>query len=151
VAEPLRERLKQYGEDAAARQLARASLPPWAKFATFLSFAVCFPAVFFTLFFACILLHSQLHPETYFGHLPGPGPGFMAFASLFAALPLSLMLANVVLWLIPPLHRAHETAFAGAPSASFKDGMRQLAIVALFVLPVCAVVAGIGIVDPWLH
>jgi hypothetical protein len=145
------EKLKQFGEDFAARQAARARLPRLVALATVATSIICLLLTVWLLFSASVLMRGWLHPSNGFGHLPGPGSAFMAFASLFAAIPLSLMLANFVLWVIPPLRNAYETAFANAPRASFRDGMRQLGVVALFILPICAIAAAIGIIDPWLN
>lgn len=72
----------------------------------------------------------------------------MALSSIFMAIPLALILSNVVLWLVRPLRHAHQTAFDGV--LSFRQGNYQLALTALVFLPFFLIAATVGIWDPWL-
>ncbi len=111
----------------------------------------CLLFVVWLLFSTCLYLHGQMHPHTgsSMNDLHGVSAILIAASSFLAAVPLALMLGNLALWIIPPLRRAHNEAFADAPNASFNDGMRQLATFAALVLPLCLVAAAVGIIDPW--
>jgi hypothetical protein len=141
---------EKYIRNFAARQTARDALPRWVKIATLLTNIPSFLGTTFVLFAAILSAHAAVHASPTVGSVRGPAMGATLVSAFLLGIPLGLMLANVVTWLIPPLRRAHERGFADAPGASFSDAMRQLRQFALAVAPIALAAATLAIWDPWL-
>ena len=146
----LKQRLKQYLEDAAVRQAARDRLPGWAK-ALVPTTALLFISGSTALLIVFTLpLHDLLH-----GGAPRRQPDvavvLILAASFVTAIIPGLVLANYALWLIPPIRRTLEQNSRGVPGASFKAANRALLKVARFSIPVGLVALVVGVIDLWAN
>ena len=70
----------------------------------------------------------------------------LAVPLFFAALPLSLMLANCAMWCVPAAREAFMREGQADPWLLFPVAMRQLALISLFVVPVCLLLSLLGAV-----
>ena len=61
---------------------------------------------------------------------------FIEIPFFFAAMPIGMMISNIVIWLIPPLRRIQEREAIGHKGTDFKGSMRGLGVFALIVIPV---------------
>ncbi len=109
---------------------------------------------FYGLFQVMWRIHTLLYPG-HAGHVRefwGAGIGTGAFVSsfllavplFFAAIPIGMLLANLVAWLIPPARRAFAREAGGVEGASFRQAMGELGKVALLIVPICLLLSGIG-------
>jgi hypothetical protein len=65
----------------------------------------------------------------------GIWPILLAVAPLFAALPLALLLGNVLVRLVPPARRALDAEAQAYPHASFRASQAQLRKAAFVAVP----------------
>lgn len=106
------------------------------------------------LFRAMWWLHTVIYPAHAgkLGEFWGRGIGFGAFVSSFllviplfiAAIPIGMMLANLVVWMIPPARRAFTEEAQGVEGASFGEAMPELFTLARFIVPVCLLLSLLG-------
>jgi hypothetical protein len=75
----------------------------------------------------------------------GLGQVLFFVGTMIGALPLALILANVLIWCIPPARRALDREAAGQWHASFAEAQRDLLLIASYVVPICLVLAAIGL------
>ena len=61
-------------------------------------------------------------------------------------IPLALLLANCVLFVVPPLRRVAERYAAEAQRPGFRESQRQLGILTLIMAAVCVPVIALGFV-----
>ncbi len=99
-------------------------------------------------------VHTVFYPE-HAGHLGefwGKGIGFFCFLSsfllliplLFAAIPLSLSIANCIVWCVPPARRAFEREGKADEWMSFSVAMYRLWRLSLWIVPICLMLSFIG-------
>jgi hypothetical protein len=138
--------------DVVARRAAKAQLRRWVSLAE-LFFAVAALVALVMLFFPLeTAAYGLLHPHAEF--LPKVQPRlsseFLAwliqvFAPLAVALPLGLILANLISWLIPPIRKAEDKIMArGVPGYAFKDlnlGLLKFAAVSVPTAIVLAILS----------
>jgi hypothetical protein len=141
------------GYSERAQERARARRSPWHLILIPLFFGIA-AAITYVLFQIMWRIHVAIYPE----HVDrltefwGKGISFSAFVSSFllvvplflAALPISMMIANAVIWLIPPARRALNKKAEGVKWASFAEAMRGLWIVSGVVVPSCLLLSFIG-------
>jgi hypothetical protein len=60
---------------------------------------------------------------------------FIVIPLVFAAMPLGMMIANTVIWLISPLRRIEENEARGRSNTNFVNSMRGLRNFAAFSVP----------------
>lgn len=110
--------------------------------------------IFYTLFQIMWQVHVIIYPAHIdkFGEFRGDGKSLSSFVSgilllmplLFASLPIGMMFANTVMWLIPPARRALDQEAKGVKRASFRTAMSGLWTVARVMVPVCLLLSFIG-------
>ena len=139
--------------DVAARRAVRAKLPAWASLAE-LVFVVVSEIVLIVWFFQIErYVHQVFHPESQF---IGPLQATFSLVSLFrvieiiapltAALPLGLILANVISWSIPPIRHAENKIMAeGVAGYNWTDANMGLVRLAAIVVPVSVIAAFISL------
>lgn len=128
-----------------ARLRARRRKSPWnlVLIPLFLGGAGAAGCAFFTLVWH---VHTWIYPA-HSGRLRDFWPrglGFPAFASSFllavppciAAIPVGMILANLVAWCIPPARRAFRREAEGIPWASFGESMAGLAWISTLLVPI---------------
>jgi hypothetical protein len=62
----------------------------------------------------------------------------------FASLPIGMILANLIAWLIPSARRIFDREAEGVAGASFTEAISGLWKVALVLVPICLVLSSIG-------
>ena len=62
----------------------------------------------------------------------------------FAAIPVGLILTNMIAWLIPPARRTFAREAEGVVGASFADATSELAKIALIIVPICLAISSVG-------
>ena len=67
------------------------------------------------------------------------------FPLFFIPLPLGLPLANVTLWIVPPIRRIELQAAEGVPGASFREANIGLIKLAIALVPAGGALIAIGI------
>lgn len=70
----------------------------------------------------------------------------LAVPLFFAALPIGMILANLVAWTIPPARSIFVREAEGIVGASFPEAMSDLLKVALIVVPISLVLSTVGAV-----
>ena len=92
----------------------------------------------------CVLL-AGAPPQ---GPITSPGPVYVIVGIGAIILPLSLLCANVVTWLVPPLRDANQRAFRGN-GVSFRS-LNEALIKGAFVSALAGLILiGIAIIKPW--
>jgi hypothetical protein len=123
----------------------KARMPAWLKtFETVVlaAFWLLASAGLFSLFTA---LHHSLHP----GLTPNEGGELARIliltGSFMAALPPSMLAANLVSWVVPPLRRANEVAMTDLPTTTFAAANKGLALLGALVVPVALIQGLLGV------
>jgi len=120
-----------------------------------LLFALCFAgwlAVWFLLFRAVWLFHVWLYPDHLLRNFWGRGIRFASFVPSFlmlfglapAALVAGMLLANCVVWTIPPARHAFKAESAGFPEESFAAANLGLLRIAKWFFPLGIIVSLLG-------
>lgn len=139
--------------DVAARRVAKAQLPGWVQLVELFFFGAS-EVILISLFF-CIevyahrVLHqgrnilgsiqSDLSADTIFWLIQILGPVIMA-------LPLGMLLANLISWLIPPIRNAENKVMAeGVPGYTWHDGNFGLIKFSLVSSPICVILAAVSL------
>lgn len=110
--------------------------------------------IFYLLFLLMWQVHILIQPE-HAGQLADFWRKSMSFRSFvssfllavplgFVALPLGMIVANLLAWLIPPARRAFEREADGVAGASFNQSVIELGKLALLMLPFCLILSLIG-------
>jgi hypothetical protein len=82
------------------------------------------------------------------GPITSPGPMYVVFGIGGIILPLALLCANAVSWLVPPLRNANLRAFQGK-GVSFKSMNIGLIKFALVSLPAGLLALLVAAIQPW--
>lgn len=93
----------------------------------------------------CILVTGAPPPP---GPLNSPGPVYVILGIGAIILPLALLCANVVSWIIPPLRNANQRAFRGK-GLSFKTLNQGLLKFAFLSALAGAALIGVAAMRPW--
>jgi hypothetical protein len=99
-------------------------------------------------------VHTAFYPQ-HAGHLGefwGRRLGFSAFLSsflllvplFFAAIPVSMMIANCLTWLVTPARQAMEREGEADAALSFSGAMSGLWEVSKWVVPICLMLSLLG-------
>ena len=150
TAVKISERVRHYPGGFHERQAARDRLPSWAKTAQLLILFVCWPVLGLAWFAAFKALYDFLHPHLDAFRMIPSCAGIIAFSALFGTIPLALLAVNLVLWLVPPLRRANESAAQNVPGMTFRTANEDLLSVAQFLTPASAVAGLVGAWGPWV-
>jgi hypothetical protein len=93
---------------------------------------------------ACVLFAGPPSP----GPITSPGPVFVIVGIGVIILPLALLCANVVSWIVPPLRDANLRAFRGN-GVSFRSLNQGLIKGALVSAVAGLILIGIAVIRPW--
>ncbi len=107
-----------------------------------------------TLFWIMWEIHTAIYPA-HVGRLAefwGKNISARSFVSsfllvvplFFASVPIAMILANLIAWLIAPARRSFDREAEGAVGASFAEAISGLWKVALIIVPICLVLSSIG-------
>lgn len=141
--------------DVVARRVAKAKLPGWVSLAEFLLFGAS--AGFLSILFFILEEHTHqaFYPNRRF--LSSINPSFstdsiflfiQAGTPVILALPLSMLFANFVSWLIPPMRNAENKIMAeGVPGYSWHELNRGLIKATLIMAPVCLILVLISLIN----
>ena len=99
-------------------------------------------------------VHTAIYPS-HAGRLAefwGKNISLASFASsfllliplFFASIPIGMILANAIAWLIPAARRTFDREAEGVAGASFAEAVSALLKAALVLVPVCLLLSGIG-------
>jgi hypothetical protein len=102
-------------------------------------------------FFVALLLvaHGNLYLGQDLASTPrGVGPILTTVSPLFAAIPLGMLFANALVWLIPPARRALERE-ALAPRASFQTTQGCLLRGTTLMVPIALALGILGTLMTW--
>ncbi len=142
-------KLRSYQADFPKRQAARQRLPWWAVLFQLTIAISGLGGLAMGWLFGFEALYHIVHPSIPLFEPRFPSGGLMAFPGIVAAIFISVILTNVVIRLVPPVRRANEEAFRGVRSGSFRESTGSLAKGAAIVVPLCIVIALIGVWEPW--
>jgi hypothetical protein len=70
------------------------------------------------------VFHSQRYPVAHIVFFIG---------TLFACIPIGMLVSNIIVWCIPPYRRATEPEAKGVWHASFSDAQKDLSLLALCI------------------
>ena len=68
----------------------------------------------------------------------------MLIPPLISAIPLGFMLANCMVWCVPPARHTLDREARGHWHASFRDSTADIGKLALFIVPICLALGVIG-------
>jgi hypothetical protein len=137
-----------------ARRVVKKQLPGWVSFAELFFFVVSM-AVLFPLLF---LIENHAHQFFHHGRniIVSIQPSFsadmiffliQALAPLIMALPLCMLLANLISWLIPPIRKIEYKVMAeGVPGYNWHDLNFGLIKASVIISPVCIILDVISLV-----
>jgi hypothetical protein len=136
-----------YFDDARRRAQRRRS--PWNLL---LNAAVAVPTGL--LWWAVVALFQFIHATRYSGQnlssTPrGLGTILVALAPFFAALPVGMMIGNVLVRLVPPARKVLDQEATSFPNTDFQSAQRQLLRVSMIMVPIALGLAVWGSLLPW--
>jgi hypothetical protein len=140
-------RVRNWPNGFKERQAARDRLPGWAKFAQTVIWIPCWLGIAAAWAAIFLGLHHLLHPQH--AETDSTASGIIMFSALISGIPLGMMLANAVLWIVPPLRRVNVIAAGDTPGANFKDATQDLFSVALLLVPAAAIAGIVAVWAPW--
>jgi len=137
---PFIERVNRFLERARARSQRRKS--PWNSVLFLLAFG-CWFAGWYLLFQLVWAFHVWIYPTHQFHDFWGRGINIVSFVlsflMLFALMPCALLLgflvANCVLWMVPPARRAFRKESEGFPEDGFRESNLGLLRLGKWVFP----------------
>ncbi|HEX9084497.1 MAG TPA: hypothetical protein VF836_07145 [Gemmatimonadaceae bacterium] len=132
-----------------ARQRARRRRSPWDL--------LLIPAFVSSLgllwwFFVALLLvaHRNLYLDQDLASTPrGVGPILTTVSPLLAAIPLAMLFANALVWIIPPARRALEREAMLGPRASFQTTQGCLLRGSTLMVPIALALGILGTLMSW--
>ena len=142
-------RIRRPTRGYAERTAFRTRLPGWVKqveFYTWVMFFVAF-TITSTLFFYD--LSRSFHQERPLTRPDDLATMLMSLASVIGSLPLAMLAANLVSWLVPALRAANAIASDGLTTTTFSGSNRGLLLMASVVVPLCVVQGLVGAFQPW--
>lgn len=124
----------------------KSRLPSWVK-----SIESLIPlALWLPLLVASVLgLHAayeHLHPDA---RATPISIVLFALSSAIATCPVAMLIANQFSFLISPIRRENLRAMAEVGGLSFASANRGLALMALVIIPICAIQVAAALVEPW--
>ena len=131
----------------AAARAAKSRLPSWVaaiEQLTWLALTILIGAGVFGAFL------SVERATGVAGHLVGAAAVFAILGVGLIALPLAMLVANGISWLVPPLRAANLRAMAGT-QISFRSANRGLLMAAFVTLPLGLVFLSVAALQPWSH
>jgi hypothetical protein len=106
------------------------------------------------IFYLSFLLMDFLHGIVYAGQSftvtsRGIGAIMAAVGPLFGAIPVSMLLGNFIVYLVPPARRVLDSEARNVPGTSYIDSNKKLLKMAYVLVPISYGVAFIGALLPW--
>ena len=145
--------IRTRGYFARARQRAQRRKSPWNLILIPLDL-IGIGGFTYILFQIMWRVNTAIYPDHAgrLGEFWGKGIGFNAFVSsflllmplFFAAIPLGLLFANSIAWIIPPARRVFDGEAEGVKWASFPEAMGGVWNVAMVLVPICLLLSLIG-------
>ena len=104
----------------------------------------------FTLYEGIKIIHNNLYPtDIYHGEVVNFAGHVAMLSLLFASLPLSFLLGNVFIWLVPPARRALDAEAKPHSKTDFLSAQKGLLKMVLYVTLPCLLLSLIGTALPW--
>ncbi len=94
-------------------------------------------------------LHQARYSAQALASASGFGPIFTTIGALLAAIPLSLLIGNRLVWLIIPTRRVLEHEARAVPKTDFVSAQRQLIRFGRIAVPVSLGLAVLGALVSW--
>ena len=94
-------------------------------------------------------LHQSIYPSESITHATGAGAIVASVAPFFAAIPLAFIVANAMIWLVPPARRALNHEAQGHPGTTFRQSQQQLLAISKLLVPIALTIAAVGVVFSW--
>jgi len=139
--------------DVLARRAAKGRLPGWVSIAEFFFLVVSEIALILLFYSTEAYFHRIFHPELPF--LPPLQPRLSfdlvfwlieVLAPLIAALPLGMILANLISWSIPSIRNAENKIMGeGVPGYTWRDANIGLLKAAAMVVPMSVIFVSISL------
>jgi len=114
------------------------------------------PAVFFPLamiwgllIFGFEFLHSAYYPAQSLRNGRGVAVVATAVCSLFAAIPVGMLVGNWVVWLFPTARRKIDTEVSTTSAGDFVSSQKVLLRLSAVVVPISLGLSAIGAMLPW--
>jgi hypothetical protein len=108
-----------------------------------------FSAVGSALIASGVALHELMHSGVGLAGLPPLIAVMIFFGGIAASIPLSLIVANLILVAIPPVRHELDRNARGVSGGSFNKSMRDLTKAATFISVPAVIVLLLGAVEPW--
>lgn len=139
--------------DVIARRAAKIGLPRWVSNMEMLFLSVFVVALIYPFYSAEAMIHHMIHPNLPFLSLLPPRVSFtlvlwliQLFAPLTTALPLAMVMANLLSWLIIPIRRAENRIMAeGVPGYTWRNLNLGLLKAAALMVPMSVILASISL------
>jgi len=141
----LRRRTRGYAEG----RVLKARLPSWVKTVeSVILFGLWIPAAI-GLQLALMAFHAQLHPNIGAHDDDGLAIILVILGAFLSTIVPSMLIANLVSWLVPPLRKANVAAMSALPTTGFARWNRELLMLGAIVTPLAGAQAILGAVAPW--
>jgi hypothetical protein len=139
--------------DVAARRAARAQLPGWVSLVELFFFGASEVVLIVLFFLTENYAHRVLHQgRNILGSIQPDSSADLIFwliqvlGPVIMALPLSMLLANLISWLIPPIRNIENNLIAeGAPGYTWHDLNFGLIKFSLVSSPICVILAAVSL------
>jgi len=138
-----------------ARQRASRRESP-ANFLLVILFLCAWPSFVYSLFRLMWYIHTRIYPHhiNRLGEFWGRGisntafiPSFlMLMPLLVAAVPLSMLVTNLLCWLLPSVRRILDAEARNMPGTSFAESMADVWIATVYIVPICLILSLLGAV-----
>jgi hypothetical protein len=141
--------------DVIARRIAKSQLPGWVSLVELMFFGVSAGLLIVLFFLIERHAHRSLHQGRDMLASAPPASSFdfifwliQVLVPLILALPLGMLLANLISWLILPMRRIEDKIMAeGVPGYTWHDLNYGLIKFCLLALPVCAILSVISLIQ----
>jgi len=143
-------RLRRGTQGFAERNLLKSRLPVWVASFEGAVLAVLWIAASLGLLFLFVRLHAGFHPRVSAKNVGELAMMLICTGSFAAALVPSMLLANLISWLAPPVRKANERAMAGLPTTTFANANRGLVLMGAVVVPMALAQGLLGAIEPWV-
>jgi hypothetical protein len=139
--------------DVVARRIARSQLPGWVSLVELMFFGVSAGVLIVLFFFIENHAHRSLHQGSGMLVSAPPASSFgiifwllQILAPVILALPLGMLMANLISWLILPIRKIEDKVMAeGVPGYTWHDLNYGLIKFCLLASPVCAILTVISL------
>ena len=140
--------------DVRARRAAVARLPGWVRLAELLFFCLSEVTLVALVFSLEMKVHQALHQGRNILQAAPPRLSsdfvfwlIQVVAPIVIVIPMGLLLANSISWLIPAIRKEENVVMAeGVPGYTWHDANYGLIKIAIVVLPVCLLLIAISLI-----